>query len=118
MRLCVDYRHLNKVTIKNKYPLHWIDKLIDKLVGDSVFSKIDLRSGYHEIQVKSENIPKIAFRTRYSYYEYLVMSFGASNAPGVFMEYMNNIFHPYLDQFVIVFIYDISVYFKSDKEYA
>jgi len=113
MRLCVDYWKLNKVTIKNRYPLPRIDDLMDQLVGAKVFSKIDLRSGYHQIRVKAENISKVAFRTRYGHYEYSVMPFGVSNAPGVFMEYMNRIFHPYLDQFVVVFIDDILVYSKT-----
>jgi len=94
MRLCVDYRQLNKVTIKNRYPLPMIDDLMDQLVGACVFSKIDLRSSYHEIRVKSEDIPKTSFRTRYDYYEYLVMPFGVTNALGVFMDYMNRIFVP------------------------
>src|SRR4030067_2895271 len=117
MRLCVDYRQLNKVTVKNKYPLPRIDDLMDQLVGAKVFSKIDLRSGYHQIRVKAEDIPKTAFRTRYGYYEYSVIPFGVSNAPGVFMEYMNRIFHPYLDKFVVVFIDDILVYSKTDEEH-
>src|ERR1051325_10411682 len=94
MRLCVDYKQLNKVTIKNRYLLSRIDDLMDQLVGACVFSKIDLRSGYHQIRVKAEGIQKTAFRTRYGYYEYSVMPFGVTNAPGVFMEYMNRIFHP------------------------
>ena len=109
MRLCVDYRELNKVTIKNKYPLPRIDDLMDQLVGACVFNKIDLRSGYHQIRVKSEDIPKTAFRNRYGHHEYLVMPFGVTDAPGVFMDYMNGVFHPYLDIFVIVFIDDILV---------
>jgi len=118
MRLCVDYRQLNKVMIKNRNPLPMIDDLMDQLVGAEVFSKIDLRSGYHHIRVKAEDISKSVFRTRYGHYEYSVMPFGVSNAPGVFMEYINRIFHPFLDHFVVVFIDDILVYSKSEKEHA
>jgi len=110
MRLCVDYRQLNKVTIKNRYPLSRINDLMDQLVGAEVFSKIDLRSRYHQIRVKAEDLSKTAFRTRYGHYEY--------SGPGVFMEYKNMIFHPYLDQFVVVFIDDILVYSKSEEEHA
>ncbi|XP_028216617.1 uncharacterized protein LOC114398639 [Glycine soja] len=117
MRLCVDYRQLNKVTIKNRYPLPRIDDLMDQLVGACVFNKIDLRFGYHQIRVKPEDVPKTAFRTRYGHYEYLVMPFGVTNAPGVFMDYMNRIFHPYLDSFVVVFIDDILVYSKTKEEH-
>jgi len=117
MRLCVDYRQLNKVTIKNKYHLPRIDDLMDQMVGSCVFSKIDLRSGYHQIRVKSEDIPKTAFRTRYGHYEYLVMPFGVTNAPSVFMDYINKVFHPYLDSFVVVFIDDILVYSKTREEH-
>ena len=117
IRLCIDYRQLNKVTIKNRYHLPRIDDLMDQLVGACVFSKIDLRSDYHQIRVKSEDVPKTAFRTRYGHYEYLVMPFGVMNAPSVFMDYMNRIFHPYLDSFVVVFIDDILVYSKTWVEH-
>jgi len=118
MRLCIDYRQLNKVTIKNRYPLSRIDDLMDQLVGARVFSKIDLRSGYHQIKVKDEDMQKTAFRTRYGHYEYLVMPLGVTNAPGVFMEYMKRIFHAYLDHFVVVFIDDILIYSKFEEEHA
>jgi len=102
----------------NRYPLPRINDLMDQLVGARVFSKIYLRSGYHQIKVKDEDIQKTTFRTRYRHYKYSVMSFGVSNAPGVFMEYMNRIFHNYLDRFVIVCIDDILIYYKSEEEHA
>ncbi|CAJ2651612.1 unnamed protein product [Trifolium pratense] len=116
-RLCVDYRKLNKVTIKNRYPLPRIDDLMDQLKDASVFSKIDLKSGYHQIRVRDEDVQKTAFRTRYGHYEYLVMPFGVTNAPAIFMDYMNRVFHPFLDKFVVVFIDDILVYSKSEEEH-
>lgn len=118
MRLCVDYRQLNTITIKNKYHLPRIYDLMDQLVGACVFSKIDLRSGYHQIHVKPDDILKTAFRIRYSHYEYTIMSFGVPNVLSVFMEYMHRIFHPYLNQFVVVFIDGILIYSKSEEEYA
>ncbi|WVZ49546.1 hypothetical protein U9M48_000893 [Paspalum notatum var. saurae] len=116
-RLCVDYRPLNAVTIKNKYPLPHIDILFDQLDGAKVFSKIDLRSGYYQIKIRGEDIPKTAFSTRYGLYEYLVMSFGLTNAPAFFMYMMNSVFMNELDKFVVVFIDDILIYSKSEEEH-
>ena len=118
LRLCVDYRPLNEVTIKNKYPLSRIDLLFDQLVGAKVFSKIDLRSGYHQIKIRREDVPKTAFTTRYGLYEYLVMSFGLTNTLAHFMYLMNSLFMLELDKFVVVFIDDILIYSKSKKEHA
>jgi hypothetical protein len=113
----VDYRPLNAVTIKNKYPLSCIDILFDQLAGAQVFSKIDLCSSYHQIKIRAEDIPKTAFTTRYGLYEYLVMSFGLTNALAHFMYLMNSVFMPELDQFIMVFIDDILVYLKSMEEH-
>jgi len=116
-RMCVDYRALNKVTVKNKYPLPRIDDLFDQLQGACVFSKIDLRSGYHQLKIRPSDIPKTAFTTKYGLFEYTVMSFGLTNAPAYFMQLMNSVFMDYLDKFVIIFIDDILVYSKTEAEH-
>jgi hypothetical protein len=115
--MCVNYRSLNEVTIKNKYPLPWIEDLFDQMMGASMFSKIDLRSGYHQLKIWETDIPKIAFRTRYGLYEYIVMSFGLTNAPAYFMYLMNKVFVEYLDKFIVVFIDNILIFSKMVEEY-
>jgi hypothetical protein len=116
-RMCVDYRSLNEVTIKNKYPLPRIEDLFDQLKGACVFSTIDLRSGYPQLKTKPSDIPKIAFTTRYGLYEDTFISFGLTNAPAYFVYLMNNVFMEYLDKFVVVFIDDILVYSKNEEEH-
>jgi hypothetical protein len=116
-RLCVDYRALNEVTVKNKYPLPRIDDLFDQLCGACVFSKIDLRSGYHQLKVRECDIPKTAIVLRYRLYEFTVMSFGLTNAPAYFTYMMNKVFMEYLDKFIMVFIDDILVYSRNEEEH-
>ncbi|GKC88493.1 putative reverse transcriptase domain-containing protein [Tanacetum coccineum] len=115
--MCINYRELNKLTVKNRYPLPRINDLFDQLQGSSVYSKIDLRSGYHQLRVHEEYIPKTAFRTRYGHYEFQVMPFGLTNTPAVFMDLVNRVCKPYLDKFVIVFIDDILIYSKNKQEH-
>jgi hypothetical protein len=116
-RLCIDYRSLNEVTIKNKYPLPRIEDLFDQMRGAKVFSKIDLRSGYHQLKIRLEDIPKTAFTSTYGLYEFTVISFGLTNAPAYFMYLMNKVFMEYLDKFVVVFIDDILVFSRSEEEH-
>nr|GFA77521.1 putative reverse transcriptase domain-containing protein [Tanacetum cinerariifolium] len=116
-RMCINYRELNKLTVKNRYPLPRIDDLFYQLQGSSIYSKIDLRSGYHQLRVREQDIPKTAFRTRYGHYEFHVMPFGLTNAPAVFMDLMNRVCKSYLDKFMIVFIDDILIYSKNEKEH-
>jgi hypothetical protein len=116
-RMCVDYQSLNEVIIRNKYPLPRIKDLFDQMKGASVFSKIDLRSGYHQLKIRESDILKTAFHTRYGLYEYTAMSFGLTNAPAYFMYLMNKVFMEYLDKFVVVFIDDILIFSKTDEEH-
>jgi hypothetical protein len=117
LRLCIDFRQMNKVTIKNKYPLPRINVLFDQLKGARIFSKIDLRSGYNQVRIKEEDISKITFRIRYGHYEFMVVPFGLSNTSTVFMCLTNGVFKEYLDKFVIVFLDDIIIYSKSEEEH-
>ncbi|KAL0561570.1 hypothetical protein IC582_002004 [Cucumis melo] len=117
MRLCIDYRELNKVIVKNRYPLPRIDDLFDQLQGATVFSKIDSHSGYHQLRIRDSHIPKTAFCFRYGHYEFIIMSFGLTNAPAVFMNQMNRVFKDFLDTFVTVFIDDILVHSKTEAEH-
>nr|GEV17824.1 putative reverse transcriptase domain-containing protein [Tanacetum cinerariifolium] len=116
-RMCIDYRELNKLTVKNRYPLPMIDDLFDQLQGSSVYSKIDLRSGYHQLRIKEEDIPITSFQTRYGHFKFQVTPFGLTNAPAVFMNLMNRVCKPYLDKFVIVFIDDILIYSKNKEDH-
>ncbi|KAI3708813.1 hypothetical protein L2E82_38286 [Cichorium intybus] len=116
--MCINYRELNKLTIKNRYPLPRIDDLFYQLQGSSYFSKFDFRSGYHQLRVQEEDVPKTTFRTRYGHYEFVVMPFGLTNSPAVFMDLMNRVCSPYLDEFVIVFTDDILVYSRSQEEHS
>ncbi|GJW80468.1 putative reverse transcriptase domain-containing protein [Tanacetum coccineum] len=116
--MCIDYHELNKLIVKNRYPLLRIDNLFDRLQGSSVYSKIDLKFGYHQLRVRDEDIPKTVFRTHYGHYEFQVMHFGLTNAPAIFMDLMNRVCKPYLDKFMIVFIDDILIYSKSKEEHA
>lgn len=116
--MCIDYRELNHVTIKNEYPLPRIDDLFDQLKEATVFSEINLRSGYHQLKVKEANIPKMAIRTRYDHYEFLVMPFRVTKAPSIVMDLMNWVFHKYLDWFIVVFIDDILVYSANHKDHG
>ncbi|GKC69197.1 putative reverse transcriptase domain-containing protein, partial [Tanacetum coccineum] len=115
--MCIEYRELNKLTVKNRYPLPRIDDLFDQLQGSSTYSKIDVISGYHQLRVRDKDIPKTAFRTRYGHYGFQVRPFSLTNAPAVFMDLMNRVCKPYLDKFVIVFIDDILIYSRNKEEH-
>ena len=117
LRLCIGYRHLNRVIIQNRYLLPRIDNLFDQLRGARVYFKIDLRTGYHQLKVRETDIPKTAFRTRYGHFEFTLMPFGLMNAPAAFMDLMHRVFQPYLDQFLVVFVDDILIYSQSEWEH-
>jgi hypothetical protein len=116
-QMCIDYRLLNEITIKNKYPLPWIEDMFDQMTGASVFLKIDLRSGYHQLKIQESDIPKTAFHTRYGLYEYTMMSFGLTNALAYFMYLMNKVFMEYLDKFVVLIIDDILIFSKVEEKH-
>jgi len=116
--VCIDYQELNKVIVKNRYPLPHIDDLFDQLSSAVMFLKIDLRSGYHQLKIKKDIAPKTAFRTQYSYYEFLVLPFELTNATTFFMNLMKRVFRPYLDKFVVVFLNDIWIYSKTREEHV
>ena len=115
LRICIDYKELNKVTIKNKYSLPHIDELFDHLQGSAVYSKLDLRQGYYQLKIREVDISKIAFNSRYGHFEFVVMPYGLTNAPAAFMDLMHRVFRPYLDSFVVIFIDDILVYSNLKK---
>nr|GFB89108.1 putative reverse transcriptase domain-containing protein [Tanacetum cinerariifolium] len=117
-RMFIDFRELNKLTVKNRYPLSRIDDLFDQLQGLSIYLKIDLRSCYHQLRVQEEDIPKTAFKTRCGHCEFQVISFGLTNAPAIFMDLVNRVYKPYLDKFMIVFIEDILIYSKNEQEHG
>ena len=117
LQLCIDYQKLNRVTIKNRYPLPSIDDPFDQLRGARVYSKIYLRTSYHQLRVREADIPKTAFRTRYGHFEFIVMPFGMTNSPATFMDLMHRVFQPYLDHFAVVFVDDIFIYSRSEEEH-
>jgi hypothetical protein len=117
LRLCIDYRDLNRATVKNRYPMPLIDDLFDQMKGASVFSNIDLRSGYHQLRIKEGDIPKTSFRTRFGQYEFVIVPFRLTNVPTVFMSLMNGVFRKYLDRFIQVFLDDILIYSKNEREH-
>ena len=117
LQLCIDYMKLNRVSIKNRYPLPYIDDLFDQLRGAQVYSKINLCTGYHKLRVREAYVPKMVFRTRYRHFEFTIIPSGMTNAPATFMDLMHKVFQPYLDQFIVVFIDDILIYSKSEEEH-